>query len=150
MFSAWCRCDEFEKRERSYAVPLIALAVLVYAAGLVAGFVAAPSLAIVAGAAYAALFALKRIGTHAALGALFAAGASVALWSAAHDARCRADATQRGHWSAQLEDAAAPGAYVHAQVSWPGCAMPASMSVERGRAAAGARVAIEGSVCCPR
>jgi competence protein ComEC len=127
-------------------VPLIAIAVLVYAAGLVAGFLAAPSLAIIVGVAYAAIFALKRIGTHAALGALFAAGASVALWSAAHEARCRADAPHRGRWSAQLEDAAAPGAYVHAQVRWPGCAMPASMSVERGRAAAGARVAIEGTV----
>ena len=91
-------------------MPLIALAVLVYAAGLVAGFLAAPSLAIAIGAAYAALFALKRIGAQAALGALFAAGASVALWSAAHDARCRAEAPHRAQWSAQLEDAAAPGA----------------------------------------
>jgi len=127
-------------------VPLIALAVLTYAAGLVAGFLAAPILAICFGGAFAAVGALRRSGTHAALGALFAAGASVALWSAAHEARCRADATHRARWSAQLEDAAAPGAYVRAQVGWPGCAMPASMSVERGRARAGAHVSIEGSV----
>ena len=127
-------------------MPLIALAVLIYAAGLVAGFLATPALAISVGAASAAFFAFKRIGTYAALGALFAAGASVALWSAAHDARCRAEATHRTRWLAQLEDAAAPGAYVHAQVRWASCAMQASMSVERGHAAAGARVAIEGSV----
>ncbi|MDQ2767976.1 MAG: ComEC/Rec2 family competence protein, partial [Gemmatimonadota bacterium] len=127
-------------------MPLIALAVLTYAAGLVAGFLAAPLIAILCGTAYAAFAAVRRSGTHAALGALVAAGASVALWSAAHDARCRAEGPHRSRWSAQLEDAAAPGAYVRASVYWPGCAMPASMSVERGRAAAGARVSIEGTV----
>ena len=127
-------------------MPLITLAVLLYAAGLVAGFLGVPAFAIILGVVYAAIFALKRIGTQVALGALFAAGASVALRSSAHDARCRADAPHRAHWSAELEDAAAPGAYVHAQVRWPGCAMPASLSVERGRAAAGARVVLEGSV----
>jgi competence protein ComEC len=127
-------------------VPLIALAVLAYAAGLVAGFLGQPVAAILAGAGIAALAALRRRGTRAALGALFVAGASVAMYEAAHDARCRADAPHRGSWSAQLEDAAAPGAYVRAQVRWPGCAMTASMSVERGRAAAGEQVSIAGSV----
>ena len=127
-------------------MPLIALAVLAYAAGLAEGFLAAPAIAILAGAACAALFALRRNGAYAALGALVAAGACVALWSAAHDARCRADAPRRGRWRAELEDAGAPGAYVHAWVRWSGCALPASMSVERGRAAAGARVSVEGTV----
>jgi competence protein ComEC len=127
-------------------VPLIAIAVLAYAAGLVAGFLGAPAAAIPCGLAYAALASLRRNAAQAALGALFTAGACMALWSAAHDARCRADATHRAQWSAQLEDAAAPGAYVRAHVRWPGCAMSASMSVERGRAAAGARVSIAGTV----
>ncbi len=127
-------------------MPLIALAVLSYAAGLVAGFLGAPLVAAACGLALAAIACVRRHGVAAALGALFAAGACMALWSAAHDARCRADAPHRASWSAQLEDAAAPGAYVRAQVRWPGCAMPASISVERGRAAAGDRVTIAGTV----
>jgi competence protein ComEC len=127
-------------------VPLIALAVLAYAAGLVAGFLGAPAAAILFGVAYATVAALRRSGAHIAVGALFTAGASMALWSVAHDARCRADAPLRAQWSAQLEDPAAPGAYVRARVHWPGCAMAASMSVERGRAAAGDRVSIAGTV----
>lgn len=127
-------------------MPLIALAVLAYAAGLVGGFLGAPAASIPCGLAYAAIAGLRRSAPHAALGALFTAGACMALWSGAHDARCRADAPHRGQWSAQLEDAAAPGAYVRAQVRWPGCAMLASMSVERGRAAAGERVSLAGTV----
>src|SRR6476646_3178631 len=100
-------------------MPLIALAVLAYAAGLVAGFLGQPLAAILLGAGFAALATLRRQGTLAALGALFVAGASVAVYQSAHDARCRADAPHRGNWSAQLEDVAAPGAYVRAQVRWP-------------------------------
>ncbi|MDB4911276.1 MAG: internalization-related competence protein ComEC/Rec2 [Gemmatimonadetes bacterium] len=127
-------------------MPLIAIAVLAYAAGLVAGFTGAPAAAISCGVAYSALATVRRNAAHAALGALASAGACMALWSAAHDARCRADAPHRGQWSAQLEDAAAPGAYVRARVRWPACAMATSMSVERGRAAAGDRVSIAGTV----
>jgi competence protein ComEC len=127
-------------------VPLIAIAVLAYASGLVAGFLGAPAAAIPLGIACAGIAVLRRSSAHAAMSALFTAGACMALWSAAHEARCRADAPRRAQWSAQLEDAAAPGAYVRAQVRWPGCAMPASMSVERGRAAAGDRVSIAGTV----
>ena len=127
-------------------MPLIAIAVLAYAAGLVAAFLGPAAAAIPIGIAYALIATVRRAAAHAAVGALFTAGACMALWSAAHDARCRASAPHRAEWSAQLEDAAAPGAYVRAQVRWPGCAMPASMSVERGRAAAGDRVSITGTV----
>ncbi len=127
-------------------MPLIALAVLAYAAGLVAGFVGSPAAAILAGAGMATVAALRRRVTYAALGALFVAGAAMATFQASHDARCRADGPRRRTWSARLEDAAAPGAYVRATVSWPGCAMPASMSVEQGRAAAGDQVTIAGNV----
>ncbi len=127
-------------------MPLIALAVLAYGAGLVLGFQGAAAAAMLGGIACAVVAAFNRRGTHAALSALVVAGACVALYDAAHDARCRADAPHRGEWSAQLEDAAAPGAYVRAIVRWDACAMPASMSVEGGHAAAGARVTIRGSV----
>lgn len=127
-------------------MPLIAVAVLTYAAGLVAGFVGASAAAILCGIAYAAIAALKRHGTHAALGALVVAGACVAMYDAAHEARCRADAPHRARWSARVQDAAAQGAYVRAIVRWPGCAMSASMSVESGRAAAGDEISITGSV----
>ncbi|MBA2685362.1 MAG: DNA internalization-related competence protein ComEC/Rec2 [Gemmatimonadaceae bacterium] len=127
-------------------MPLIALAVLSYAAGLVAGFIGSPAAAILSGIAYASVAALNRRGTHAALGALVVAGACVAMHDAATAARCRADALHGGEWAAEPEDAAAPGAYVRATMRWAGCAMPASMSVETGRAAAGARVSIRGSV----
>jgi competence protein ComEC len=127
-------------------VPLIATAVLAYATGLVAGFLGVAAAAIPLGIALAAISSLRRNVVHAGVGALLTAGACVALWSTARDERCRADASHRAQWSAQLEDAAAPGAYVRAQVRWPRCAMVASMSVERGRAAAGDRVTIMGPV----
>ncbi|MEO6209060.1 MAG: ComEC/Rec2 family competence protein, partial [Gemmatimonadaceae bacterium] len=127
-------------------MPLIALAVLAYAAGLAAGYLGASAAAILAGGGFAAVMAVRRRATHAALGALVAAGACVAMYDAAREARCRADAPHRGRWNAELEDAAAPGAYVRAMVRWPGCAMPASMSVERGRAAAGDELSIVGTV----
>jgi competence protein ComEC len=126
-------------------VPLIALAVLTYAAGLIAGFAGAAPIAILAGVACAALAAVGRAGTRAALGALLVAGAFVALRDSAAAARCRSDATHRAPWHAQLEDAAAPGAFVHAEVRWPGCAMLASVSVERGRGDAGQRVSLSGT-----
>ena len=90
-------------------MPLIAIAVLAYAAGLVAGFLGAPAAAIPVGIAYSAIAGLRRSLIHAAIGALFTAGGCMAVWSGAHDARCRADAPHRAQWSAQLEDAAAPG-----------------------------------------
>ncbi len=127
-------------------MPLIALAVLAYAAGLAAGYLGASAAALLAGGGFAAVMAVRRRATHAALGALVAAGACVAMYDVARDARCRADAPHRGRWSAELEDAAAPGAYVRARVRWPGCAMAASMSVERGRAAAGDELSIVGTV----
>ena len=127
-------------------MPLIAFAVLAYAVGLAAGYLGASIAAILLGAGCAALAAVKRHRVHAAFGALLVAGACIAMYDAAHDARCRSEAPKRSQWSAQLEDAAAPGAYVRAVVRWPGCAMPASMSVERGRAAAGDRVSIAGTV----
>ena len=127
-------------------MPLIALAVLAYAAGLAAGFLGASVAAILLGAGFSAFAAVKRQRVHAALGALVVAGACIALYDAAHEARCRAEAPARAQWSARLADTEAPGAYVRADVRWPGCAMPASMSVERGRAAAGDRVSIAGTV----
>jgi len=126
-------------------VPLIALGVLSYAAGLTAGFVGAAALAIVAGVACVAIGCVRRAGAIAALGALLVAGACAALHDAAVAARCRSEVGHRARWHAELEDAAAPGAFVHAVVRWPGCSMPASVSVERGRGGAGDRVALEGT-----
>ena len=126
-------------------MPLIAIAVLAYAAGLIAGFASAGVPAIIAGAAYAAIAGARRRWMHAALAALVVAGACVALQSDAHAARCRSDAPHRAPWQARLEDAAAPGAFVHAQVEWSGCAIGAAVSVEQGRAAAGERVSLAGT-----
>lgn len=126
-------------------MPLIALSVLTYAAGLIAGFAGAAAVAIPMGLACIALACVRRAATEAALGALLVAGACVALRDAASAARCRSDATHRAPWHAQLEDAAGPGAFVHAVARWPGCAIPASVSVERGRAAAGDRVSLSGT-----
>ena len=91
-------------------MPLIALAVLAYAAGLAAGFLGASVAAILLGAGFAALAAVKRQRVHAALGALVVAGACIALYDAAHEARGGAEAIARAQWSARLEGAAARGA----------------------------------------
>lgn len=126
-------------------MPLIALAVLAYAAGLIAGFAGAAPVAILVGIGSVAIAAVRRSGIQVALGALLVAGAFVALRDSAAAARCRSDATHRAPWHAQLEDAAGPGAFVHAEVRWPGCSMLASVSVERGRGEAGERVSLSGT-----
>lgn len=88
--------------------------------------------------------AVRRSAIIAALGALALAGIGVAR---AHDAAqrgCTESLASRRDWTAELEDAAAPGAYIRARISHGGCSSRGTLSVARGAAAGGARVHVGG------
>lgn len=127
-------------------MPLIALAAGALIAGLFAGFGgwAEPALlvaVIVAGGA-----ALARDARLLALSGLLAAGAMIAMSASIRGGACRARALGASRWNAVLESAASPGAFVHATIGDEGCAVRAALAVERGHAAAGARVRVRGDV----
>jgi competence protein ComEC len=125
-------------------MPLVARAAVALIAGLLAGYGggAAPALLVALAAGGAAW--LTRDGALAALAALLAAGALVAVGDDARRGGCSARMLRARSWSAELEAAAAPGAFVGATVTGAGCSVHASLSVVRGSAAAGARVRVSG------
>ena len=59
-------------------------------------------------------------------------------------ARCRATLERADRWLVALDDAATPGAYVRGRATAGGCSIPASLSVSRGQATAGATVGVAG------
>ena len=105
-------------------MPLIAFAVLAYAAGLAAGFLGAPSPRFCSALACAAIAAVKRDAVYAALGALFVAGACIAMYDAAHDARCRAEAPRRAQWSAHSRMRPRPARTCARRCAGPGARCP--------------------------
>jgi competence protein ComEC len=126
-------------------MPLITLAVAAYVAGLLTGFanLALPALAVAILAAVAGL--VRRDARTAGLAGILGAGVLMALASDAERSHCRARALAERSWSAVVEGAAAPGAYVPASVSLGGCTVRAALAVERGEAPAGARVRVTGT-----
>jgi len=125
-------------------MPLIARAAIAIIAGLLAGYggVAAGALGVACAACCAAW--LRRDVTTAALAALLAAGALVAVGDDARRRSCDASLLNAHSWSAELEAAAAPGAFVQASVSNGDCTGRAALSVVAGRAPAGAHVRVSG------
>jgi competence protein ComEC len=79
-----------------------------------------------------------------AVGALGFAGIAIARGDAATATACGDVLSARREWLADLEDAAAPGAYVRATLTVGGCVARARISVDRGTAPAGARVRLAG------
>lgn len=92
-----------------------------------------------AGAAY-----LRRDVSLAALAALLAAGTLIGLGDDAQRIGCAHRALDARAWSAVLEEAAAPGAFVGATVTNGGCALHASLAVVQGGASAGDQVRLTG------
>ena len=88
--------------------------------------------------------AIRRSEVAVAAGALGLAGIAIARGDAGAEARCGEVVAARREWVADLEDAAAPGAYVRARLAAGGCTARARVSVERGVAPGGARVRIVG------
>jgi competence protein ComEC len=132
-------------------LPLIAAAFIAHAAGLLLGFGGFFLGSLIAAAGLGALAAARRDGRLAALALLGAAGVLRATAAAHADARCarrsialdpEADVTVV--YTAVIESDARAGARVPATIADGGCQLRASLLVERGSAAAGARVAVRG------
>ena len=125
-------------------MPLIAVAVLAYAAGLLAGFGFGATLAGFAGLALVAGALVYRRTIVFAGGAAVTAGALIAAGTRVADARCQRAVTSQGVWRVILEEAAAPGGFVHGRPS--NCPVALSIAVESGRADAGSTVLVRGQL----
>jgi competence protein ComEC len=125
-------------------LPLIARASLALIAGLLAGYGGAVAPALLAALGAVCVAWAGRNASLAALAALLAAGTLVAVGDDARRTDCAARVLRARGWSAELETAAAPGAFVGATVTEGSCSVHAALSVVRGRAPAGARVRVIG------
>lgn len=127
-------------------MPLITLATIALVAGLLAGYGGLATAALLAGLAGGGAAYLRRDAPLAAAAALLAAGALLGLGDDSQRSDCTGRALGMRSWSAVLDEAAAPGAFVSATVTSHGCAVPASLSVVQGSAPAGALVRLTGEV----
>ena len=127
-------------------MPLVAAAVIAYAAGLLLGFGGAFRSAALLATTVALLALVLRRQTVAALLLVVVAGAAVARSIAAHDARCLLAAASVSSWTGVLDDDAAPGGFARLELRTPGCALRAALFVARGRARAGAVVRVGGAL----
>src|SRR6266550_6542364 len=122
-------------------MPLIALAVGSYLAGLLAGFNDVAPIAIgVAAAAFIGALLLGRP-LVVALAVLVAAGALAASATSRAHARCASQVVRQQTFVVQIDDAAAPGAYIRGQLDV--CGANVWIAVERGLAAAGSTAIVE-------
>jgi competence protein ComEC len=125
-------------------MPLVARAALALIAGLLAGYGGAVVPALLAAFAAGCTAWLGRSVSLAALAALLAAGTLLAVSDDARRDDCAGRVLRARAWSAELEAAAAPGAFVGATVNDGGCSVHAMLSVVRGGAPAGAHVRVMG------
>ncbi len=104
--------------------------------------------AVVPGAALALVLmahgAMRRSSIRVALAGIALAGIAIAYVDDRARARCRRDLGAANSWTVELEDAAAPGAYIRGRAMAGGCVVAATLSVERGIAAPGSRVRVVG------
>ena len=125
-------------------MPLIAFAIASLAAGLLLGYGGWT----LAGIAAAIAFALAGLGrarrTALASAALLGAGLLLARADDAQRNACRARLAKATEWRAVLDERAAPGAFVGAEVSAAGCTARGSIGVARGTAGAGDAVLVRG------
>ena len=125
-------------------VPVSVAAVAAYLAGLLAGFHGGSAVALAA-ATLVLAFALAYRATVAAGLALLAAAGTLAAHSAStRSARCEAALRARRQILVELEDRAAPGAFVRGRSLEPGCPLPVRLAVDRGTAEAGDAVSVSG------
>lgn len=122
-------------------MPLVAAAVLAYAAGLLAGFGAPLTWSLAAMAAVVLLGARSR--DRLSLCALGVAGGGLAHAVREGDARCEQREALARAWSVVIESEAQPGAFVRARHE---CGIDVRLAVSEGRAAAGSRVLARGPV----
>ena len=126
-------------------MPLVALAVLSFAGGCIAGLRGALLLAAcVAGIVLAAAWARRSV-TAAALALLVAGGTLVGRGSERTSHFCASALLAARSFHATLLADASPGAFVPAVVRGPACETKAYISVSRGSATEGSRVAFTGA-----
>jgi competence protein ComEC len=131
-------------------VPLVALAVIAYAAGLLLGFGGVAHLAIAVTGCLALAGVVRRDARLIALAALGLAGWLAARATVIGDARC---SRLRGEIVAVFPDALAPGAFVHGEtraIAGRPCTAPVTVAVRQGRAPAGRDVHVSGVVSATR
>ncbi|HWJ21078.1 MAG TPA: ComEC/Rec2 family competence protein, partial [Gemmatimonadaceae bacterium] len=129
-------------------MPLVAAALIAYAAGLLAEFGGAPFGAVVATALASALVALIHHRSAAvALALLVACGAATARAADARSARCLVAAARADAWRVVLDDDAAPGGYARGTLTDDdGCALPVAVFAAAGRAPAGHAAIVRGAL----
>jgi competence protein ComEC len=125
-------------------LPLIAVAVLAYAAGLLAGFGIGAVLTGSAGVAIAVVALVYRRTIIFAGGAAVAAGALIAAGTQVADAHCQRAMARDRLWRVVLDEPAAPGGFVHGRLS--NCPAALSIAVDGGRADAGSTVMVRGQL----
>ena len=126
-------------------MPLIAVAILAYAAGLLGGFAASAAITGAFGVAIALTGSARRKAIVAGAGVACAAGALVAAGTQISETRCeRVIASGRGARHLILDELAAPGAFVRARA--PDCPVVVSLAVQWGQAPAGSTVLARGDL----
>ncbi|HEY2377208.1 MAG TPA: DNA internalization-related competence protein ComEC/Rec2 [Gemmatimonadaceae bacterium] len=125
-------------------MPLVAVAILAYAAGLLGGFGFGAALTGIIGLTIALMGAIHHRVLVGACGAALTAGALVAGGAGIADAHCEQDVVREGIPRAIIDEAASPGAFVHAHAV--GCPLVISLSVAAGSVPAGSTVTIRGDL----
>ncbi|HEX2778777.1 MAG TPA: DNA internalization-related competence protein ComEC/Rec2 [Gemmatimonadaceae bacterium] len=126
-------------------MPLVAIALLSYAAGLLAGLHAALGSGGAIAAALLLAAGLRKSRELAACAALTLAGLAVGRAAERADHACRSAMLRASTWDIIPETPVAPGEMVAVRVLGPGCAVRAWGSVVSGAAPAGATVRVEGT-----
>jgi competence protein ComEC len=125
-------------------VPLSAAAVAVYLAGLLAGFRGALSAAVALAVVTSLAAAVRRSAVLSGLAFVLFSGAIAARAAAIRDHRCAAALVVRREWLVELDEPAAPGAFIRGESAELGCAIRVRIAVERGVAAPGDVVRLTG------
>ncbi|HKW08989.1 MAG TPA: DNA internalization-related competence protein ComEC/Rec2 [Gemmatimonadaceae bacterium] len=126
-------------------MPLVAVAVLAYAAGLLGGLGLSVSLTGASGLALAIAGAARRKSIVFAGGASMLAAALVAGRTRVVDARCEHEVVRRGVQRAILDEDAAPGEFIHAKPI-ECTVVVVALAVAAGRAPAGSTVSVRGTL----
>ena len=129
-------------------MPLVAWAVLAYAAGLIAGLSLTSASTIVASTVVSATVIACLLAGHRVLGSLaavLAAGLLVAMGVAAADSRCKRVLEGEQVWRVLLEADAVGGAVAHGQLQGHGCSARVTMLVTSGMGRGGTVVTVRGT-----
>lgn len=126
-------------------MPLVAIALLAYAAGLLAGLHAALGTGVAIATALCVMAALRRAPELGACAVLTIAGLAIGRSAERADHACRSEALRAATWRVVPDTPMAPGEMVALRLLGDGCSVRAWGSVVAGTAPAGATVGVEGA-----